>query len=68
MRSVPCLPGAASNREGGIYEGGPLYQNVQLECIGITNTADSLYAVKKAVYQEKRLTLAELVEILDNNF
>ena len=52
----------------GIYEGGPLYQNVQLECIGITNTADSLYAVKKAVYQEKRLTLAELVEILDNIF
>lgn len=52
----------------GIYEGGPLYQNVQLECIGITNTADSLYAVKKAVYQEKRLTLAELVDILDNNF
>ena len=39
-----------------------------MECIGITNTADSLYAVKKAVYQEKRLTLAELVDILDNNF
>lgn len=52
----------------GIFEGGPLYQNVQLECIGITNTADSLYAVKQAVYEEKRLTLRELVEILDRNF
>lgn len=52
----------------GVYEGGALYNHVQLECIGITNAADSLYAIKQAVYTDNRLTLSELVDVLDTNF
>ena len=52
----------------GVFEGGARYNNVQLELIGITNAADSLYAIKKAVFDEKRLTLAALRDILAANW
>ncbi len=48
----------------GVFEGGALYNNVQLECIGITNAADSLYAVKRAVFEDKRATMEELQQAL----
>ncbi len=35
---------------------------------GFTNAADSLAAIRKLVYQEKKLTLKQLVEALDANF
>ncbi|MDF2686595.1 MAG: glycyl radical enzyme, partial [Clostridia bacterium] len=55
-------------RGKGIFDGGPVYRNIQLECIGITNAADSLMAVKQLVFDEKRLTLSEFNEILNNNY
>jgi len=51
-----------------VFEGGANYNNVQLEMIGITNAADSLYAIKTAVYEEGKLTLAELRDVLANNW
>jgi formate C-acetyltransferase len=55
-------------RGKGIFDGGPVYRNIQLECIGITNAADSLMAVKQLVYDEKRLTLKEFNDIINNNY
>ena len=52
----------------GVFYGGARYNNVQLECIGITNAADSLMAIKKAVFHEARFTFGELVEALKANF
>lgn len=52
----------------GIFEGGPLYQNVQLECIGITNAADSLYAVKKSVFEDQRISYQELISSMKKNY
>jgi len=52
----------------GVYEGGANYNNVELEIIGITNAADSLYAIKKAVFDDKKFTLSELCEILQSNW
>lgn len=51
-----------------IFEGGAVYNAVQSEVIGLTNTANALYAIKTLVYDEKRLTLEELVQALDCNF
>jgi formate C-acetyltransferase len=55
-------------RGKGIFDGGPVYRNIQLECIGITNAADSLMAVKQLVYDEKRITLKEFNDIINNNY
>jgi len=51
-----------------VFVGGANYNNIQLEMIGITNAADSLYAIKTAVYDEGKLTLPELRDILANNW
>jgi len=51
-----------------VFEGGANYNNIQLEMIGITNAADSLYAIKTAVFEEGKLTLAELRDTLANNW
>ena len=52
----------------GVFEGGARYNNIQLELIGITNAADSLLAIKKAVFEEKRLSFARLCDILKSNW
>ncbi len=51
-----------------IFEGGAVYNAVQSEVIGLTNTANALYAIKKMVYDDKKITLKELVSALDCNF
>lgn len=48
----------------GVFEGGARYNNTELELIGITNAADSLYAVKRAVFDEKRISLSCLRDVL----
>lgn len=51
-----------------ITDGGAgMYLNAVM-LTGLPNTADSLAAVKRFVFEEKRLTMAELVEILDRDF
>lgn len=52
----------------GIWEGGALHNAIQTECVGIPNVADSLVAIKRLVYEEKRISLSELVEILRKNW
>ena len=51
------------------YEcGGPDYSVCSLHVGGIPDIANSMLAVRKLVFEEKRLSLAELVEILKNNW
>jgi pyruvate-formate lyase len=52
----------------GIFAGGIRYLGGTLESYGNTNTSDSLTAIKKLVYEEKKFTLGELVKMLDANF
>ncbi|MBQ3065552.1 MAG: hypothetical protein IJC98_04895 [Clostridia bacterium] len=47
---------------------GPLYGNGQILAQGIADTADSLAAIKKYVYEEKRYSMDELIDALDKNF
>ena len=51
-----------------IFEGGARYNNIELEVLGITNVADSLYAVKKIIFDEKKVSFSVLIEALKNNF
>ncbi len=49
-------------------EGGPIYNLCSPHIGGLADTVNSLYAIKKLVYDEKKLTLAELLKILQNNW
>ncbi|SDK76340.1 formate C-acetyltransferase [Halanaerobium congolense] len=51
-----------------ITAGGAKYNLSGVQGIGIANLSDSLYALKKIVFEEERITFKELVEALENNF
>ncbi len=48
--------------------GGPLYNHGQILAEGIADTGDSLYAVKKLIFDEKKYTMQELLAALDADF
>jgi pyruvate-formate lyase len=51
-----------------IFEGGVRYLGGTLESYGNTNTADALTAIKKIVFDEKKLSLEQLNRILNANY
>lgn len=51
-----------------IFGGGVRFLGGTLESYGNTNAADSLAAIKKLVYEEKKITLDQLVAMLDADF
>ncbi|MGO8839456.1 MAG: pyruvate formate lyase family protein [Limisphaerales bacterium] len=51
-----------------IFSGGVRYLGGTLESYGNTNAADSLLAIRQLVYEQKRFTIARLVEMLDAGF
>ncbi len=60
--------GDCVHRARGIYEGGARYNHIELELIGITNAADSLYAIRRAVYEDRRVDMPALMDALAHNF
>jgi Pyruvate-formate lyase len=52
----------------GCYRGGAVYNGVQLECIGITNAADSLMGLKRTVFDDKIVNFATLKSALADDF
>ena len=51
-----------------VQEGGAVYNFTGPQGFGVANMADSLYAVKKLVYDEKKLTMKELKQALTVNY
>lgn len=51
-----------------IQEGGAKYNFTGPQGFGIANVTDSLYAIKKLVYEEKKVTIAEYKDALLHNF
>lgn len=49
-------------------QGGAVYNFTGPQGFGIANMADSLYAIKKLVYEDKKITMRELKEALAANF
>ncbi|MCD6584775.1 MAG: formate acetyltransferase, partial [Desulfobacteraceae bacterium] len=48
--------------------GGGLYDLTSIQVAGLADTGDSFYAIKKLVFEEKRMSLSQLADILKNNF
>lgn len=51
-----------------LQEGGAVYNFTGPQGFGIANVTDALYAVKKLVFEDKKLTLTEYKQALDDNF
>ncbi len=55
-------------RGKGVFGGGVRYLGGTLESYGNTNTANSLAAIKKLVYDDKKFTLEQVRKMIDANF
>lgn len=72
-REVPdilcsCLTQDCLGRGKTIKEGGAVYDFISGLQVGIANMADSLSAIKKLVYEEKRLSRDQLMQALTTDF
>ena len=50
------------------FEGGPIYNIISPHIGGLADTVNSLYAIKKLVFEEQRLTLPEFMRVLKNDW
>ena len=55
-------------RGRGLFRGGARYYAVQNEVVGLTNAANALLAIRRVVFEERRIGLPELVAVLDRDF
>ena len=51
-----------------LQEGGAVYNFTGPQGFGVANMADALYAIKTLVYDEKKVTMAEMRDALAANF
>ncbi|MBW2524147.1 MAG: radical SAM protein [Deltaproteobacteria bacterium] len=51
-----------------VYEGGASINSSGIQAVGITDVADSLCAIEKVVFEEKRFTLEQVIDAMDANF
>jgi formate C-acetyltransferase len=65
---ICCLVEDCIARGKGIFEGGERYTFLQPIFVGFANTSDSLLAIKKLVYEDKKLSLQAFLDIVHNNF
>ncbi|MBD5551157.1 MAG: glycyl radical protein [Lachnospiraceae bacterium] len=63
-----CMADDCMKRGLSLQEGGAIYNFTGPQGFGIANVADSLYTVKKLVFEEKKVTLGELKKALEMNF
>lgn len=63
-----CLIEGCLEKGRDYRNGGPLYNHGQILAEGIADTGDSLYAIKKLVFDEKKYTMKELIDALNKNF
>ncbi|MCI8528394.1 MAG: glycyl radical protein [Lachnospiraceae bacterium] len=65
---LSCMVDDCIKRGKTVQEGGAVYNFTGPQGFGIANMADSLYAVKKLVFDEKKVTLAEYKRALAMNY
>jgi len=65
---VSALFGQCVAKGKSIVNGGAVYSGGSLESFGLVTAGDSLAAIKKLVYDEKKFTLPELVKMMDADF
>ncbi len=65
---LSCMVDDCIKRGKTVQEGGAVYNFTGPQGFGIANMADSLYAIKKLVFDEKKVTLAEYKRALAMNY
>ncbi len=65
---LSCMVEDCIGRGMSVQEGGAIYNFTGPQGFGIANMADSLYAIKTLVFEQKKFTLGELKEALAHNF
>jgi formate C-acetyltransferase len=50
------------------YDGGPRYNTNYIQCCGIGTVTDSLSAIRKHVFEDQSVSMAQLLDALKNNF
>ncbi|MBE6570960.1 MAG: glycyl radical protein [Ruminococcaceae bacterium] len=63
-----CMVEDCIGKGKSLQEGGAIYNFTGPQGFGVANMADSLYAVKTLVFDQKKITMAELKDALDHNF
>lgn len=74
-KQLHCAPFFSATLDSCVESGGDAYcdygakyNNSSINLIGFATAIDSLYAIRKLVYEDRRVSLQELVEILDSNW
>jgi pyruvate formate-lyase/glycerol dehydratase family glycyl radical enzyme len=65
---LSCMVDDCMKRGKSVQEGGAVYNFTGPQGFGIANMADSLYAIRKLVYEEKKVTMEEMKEALAWNY
>lgn len=65
---LSCFVNDCLTRGVDIERGGAKYNWIMPSFVGMANLVDSLYAIKTLVFDEKRITVCEFKNILDNDF
>ena len=65
---LSCMVADCIKRGKTVQEGGAVYNFTGPQGFGVANMADALYVVKKLVYDDKKITMKELKELLALNF
>ena len=63
-----CLIDDCIKRGKSVQEGGAVYNFTGPQGFGIANVTDSMYTIRRLVYEEKKITLSELKRALEMNF
>ena len=63
-----CMVEDCIGKGKSLQEGGAVYNFTGPQGFGIANMADSLYAIKTLVFEQKSVTLKDFKEAIDNNF
>lgn len=71
LRPTPLISAMVEgciNKGRDVTVGGALYNSSGNACIGLADVTDSLMVIKKLVFEENKVTMAELLEAVQTNF
>ena len=65
---LSCFVNDCLKRGKDIEQGGAVYNWILPSFVGMANLVDALYAIRKLVFEDKKLTICDFKSILDCNF
>jgi len=63
-----CVTDGCLEKARDVTWGAAVYDYTSVQAVGLADVGDSLFAIQKLVYEEQRMTLGELVDILKLNY